>query len=57
MKTTIWLKSQPNKKIEYPDCLPTIYNANETCWMTRIDDAILASYEVNSISRIEYRPS
>jgi hypothetical protein len=27
MKTTVWLKQQPNKEIEYPDCWPQ-FNSN-----------------------------
>lgn len=62
MITNVWLKSQPNKKISYPNCFINIefWNAfvrilNST---NMIDNeyAIEATYSLGIISRIEFRP-
>jgi hypothetical protein len=60
MITNVWLKSQPGKKIRYPDCIietpvscNNIYIINVT---KSIEGAIEASYLMREISRIEFRP-
>lgn len=59
MKTTIWLKSQSKKKLEYPDCWPKIYHdgmQNYDLTIKDIEGNNIASYTIESISRMEFRP-
>jgi hypothetical protein len=55
MITHIWLKSQPNKKLSYPDCLPII--KSDVIWISNPKDIRLqANFLIDSISRVEFRP-
>lgn len=58
MITNIWLKSQPNKKIPYPDCFPVIHNGSKSVHIH--DSTNTASkvciYSYDAISRMEFRP-
>lgn len=56
MITNIWLKSQPNKKISYPECLPIVYKEGKTIIVRDNTGADVASYLGNTISRVEFRP-
>jgi len=58
MITNIWLKSQPNKKIAYPDCWPKM-NWNgviQGVFINDIEGMTQGSYSIEIISRIEFRP-
>ena len=58
MITYIWLKSQPKKKISYPDCFAEFIRSTRT-WHIREDKQLegsIATYTIESISRIEFRP-
>lgn len=56
MITNIWLKSQPNKKISYPDCLPIVYKHGTEIHIRDIEGADIAVYVGISVSRVEFRP-
>jgi hypothetical protein len=61
MITNIWLKSQPNKKISYPDCLPKFYFASLSIHIFDIssknnENKPTAIFDWNAISRVEFRP-
>jgi hypothetical protein len=59
MITNIWLKSQPKKKLSYPDCLPKIYTGAGYNRVIVINPASIkneAAYDLNTVSRIEFRP-
>jgi membrane-bound lytic murein transglycosylase MltF len=63
MITNIYLKSQPKKKISYPDCY-ILFGARgknedliENVMVLKLDWTIEAEYSINLISRIEFRPS
>lgn len=62
MITNIWLKSQPNKKISYPDCFPVInYRILSFivlgCYIKNSEtQGQDASYSIELIQRIEFRP-
>lgn len=58
MITNIWLKSQPNKKISYPDCYPDFLMKLETKQIVILAarDMIDAYYDLTKISRVEFRP-
>lgn len=62
MITNIWLKSQPNKKISYPDCYPYF-----SLFMPDIKEIKIvnkdntsgngyATYHMDGLSRVEFRP-
>lgn len=61
MITNIWLKSQPNKKISYPDCYPSL---NVGPWNGTVLGVFIkepkgenqGSYSIEIIARIEFRP-
>jgi len=63
MKTNIWLKSQPNKKIQYPDCYPCMFEDINGVLDTieihifnttkRMNDAM---FNIKAIARVEFRP-
>lgn len=62
MITKIWLKSQPNKCLEYPECYP-IFGRNiedkepvTIVYMGKIG-CNAAEYLLSNIVRIEFRPS
>lgn len=61
MITNIWLKSQPNKKISYPDCYPELFLPRPNVHMDRViltdvKDNTHGEYKLDSITRIEFRP-
>ena len=58
MKTTIWLRSQPKKKIEYPDCFPHInWQLIEAILFISDKDYIpKANHCIKNIARVEFRP-
>lgn len=59
MKTTVWLKSQPKKKLEYPDCYPLFndkYAVLQGIFVKDNTGRNQASYSIELISRIEFRP-
>jgi hypothetical protein len=62
MITNIYLKSQPKKKISYPDCYflfgirGTENDPVTKVQILRLDWSIVAEYSTESISRIEFRP-
>ena len=58
MITHIWLKSQPKKKISYPDCYVIFndsYNVLQGIFIKN-NKGTQASYSIELISRIEFRP-
>lgn len=64
MITNIWLKSQPKKKISYPDCYPSIFVLKDIkkVFITKINDknetiSTEADYLLESVSRVEFRPA
>ena len=56
MITHIGLKSQPKKKLSYPDCYP-FFSSEKTLyiWDIKKKDEI-AQYSIEVISRLEFRP-
>jgi len=62
MITNVWLKSQPGKKIRYPDCFPEInyrilsYTVLGFFIKNAVTKSQEASYSIELISRIEFRP-
>lgn len=58
MITNIWLKSQPNKKISFPDCWPQMnYNGViQGIFIKDNEGTIEGSYSVEIIARVEFRP-
>lgn len=55
MITNIWLKSQPTKKISYPDCFP-MYQGISFDIINYNNRKIEAYLTIASIKRIEFRP-
>lgn len=55
MITNIWLKSQPKKKISYPNCYPLITETGILFLNIEKDRRPDAEYSFSSISRIEFR--
>lgn len=57
MITNIWLKSQPNKRISYPDCYPVITNDGLKIIngksITKFEES---EYFLPRITRVEFRP-
>lgn len=59
MKTTIWLKEQPKKKIDYPDCFPLLSHRGKLLSIINsIKYAVRAeaNYVSGELSRLEFRP-
>lgn len=63
MITNIWLKSQPNKKIAYPDCFPNIYPSGAFVniqirdkYDVTCSNELIAEYNAEALVRIEFRP-
>ena len=58
MITNIWLKIQPNKKLSYPDCYPNILinDLPDCCIINAKTKKFEATYTVNKIARVEFRP-
>jgi hypothetical protein len=64
MITKVWLKSQPNKRIDYPDCFPLMNEVKringakmiDTVRILNLECRIQASYKSEAVSRIEFRP-
>lgn len=56
MITHIWLKSQPNKKISYPDCSPDIIWRQNIVYIADKQDNILGNYILQTVARVEFRP-
>lgn len=61
MITNIWLKSQPNKKISYPDCYPYLFASVKSFGIYKGPIDVTAGrreaeYLITNISRIEFRP-
>ena len=58
MITNIWLKSQPKKKIAYPDCYPFINARNGIILGIFIanKEGTQGSYSIEIISRLEFKP-
>lgn len=58
MITNVYLKSQPNKVIRYPDCYPDLLMKLETKQVVILAerDMIEAYYNIEQISRIEFKP-
>lgn len=61
MKTTIWLKSQPKKKIEYSDCIPKLNDNYSGFYLISFEIGLTikvhATYDIDTVSRVEFRPS
>lgn len=58
MITNIWLKSQPKKKLSYPNTFPIFIKTMRT-WHIREDieaENSVAAFTIESVSRIEFRP-
>jgi hypothetical protein len=56
MITNIWLKSQPNKKISYPDCYPSFFIRAGFVEIWNPEEDKNAEYLLEQVSRIEFRP-
>ena len=59
MITNIWLKSQPNKKISYPDCYIWMHIKTFEPWidiLNKDNTKTLAFYKSDVVSRVEFRP-
>lgn len=63
MTTNIWLKSQPNKQISYPDCFPMFARRNLELKPFEVDMVFIgksgqspAEYMLIAVERIEFRP-
>lgn len=58
MITNIWLKSQPNKKISYPNCYPDFSTIQELTIDIRDFDKFTREFSVavKALVRVEYRP-
>jgi hypothetical protein len=56
MITNIWLKSQPNKKISYPECLPIVYKNGVEIHIRDNNGANVAIHLGIAVARVEFRP-
>lgn len=64
MIVNVWLKSQPNKKVPYPDCYHLIepnqegisdLKTNKVIILDKKDSYVVAEYAMEAIQRVEFR--
>ncbi len=56
MITHIWLKSQPKKKISYPEMSPDIIKIQNVIYLVDDKENVQSQYVYTEVSRIEFRP-